>query len=1013
MTRKSLLQLFECHQGKVADKWQLYLDQYERLLSRYRDQPVRILEIGVQNGGSLEIWSEYFSRAEIIIGCDIDPTCTDLVFDDPRITVIVSDVNSAEAQAEISAVSTEFDIIIDDGSHRSGDIIRSFGLLFPKLALGGSYIIEDLHCSYWEVYQGGLNHPFSSIAFLKSLTDILNRDHWGLDKESDAIFEGFKTVYGADIDGESLRLVHSVEFTDSICRIQKLPRNKNALGKRVISGRNALVTPTEELSSPTDEASIVPSQIANQWANGSYPSADELLLKIHELHEQKQLIARLFATIEEHDNRTEESLRAIKERDKRIEESLRAIKERDDKLELLKQSLSWRLTKPLRRLQKNRDSNEPHQRKDGNKCSDLATDPAELEEHRRRGHVGSDTAHSSHEALSRSTPAEDKFIRSTRPLYELLKLNRPNSDEKRWSGNTSDADQNDYLEWVRRYDTLRDTDRIRIRHAMANLVNKPLLSVLIPVNDPMIEWLKQAVDSIQYQTYDNWELCIAADISSNESEREYLTALSENNARIKTIFCQLNGQYCTAASSALEICTGSWVALMGQEDILPEHALFNVANAINQHPETCLIYSDEDKIDKNGTRLEPYFKCDWNRELFYSHNYISRLGVYRRDLLDEIGGFREGFRGAEDYDLALRYIEKIDSRAIRHIPKVLYRRRSHPEEIAPGVEVNSSVTAASHRALQEHLDRTGVKATVDSTPIGNEVHYSLPEIPPLVSLIIPTRNGLNLLKTCLNSIQAKTAYPNFEILVVDNGSDDPATIDYMAGLKSSARIRVLHDARPFNYAELNNSAVQEARGELICLLNNDTEVIEEQWLTEMVSIALQPRVGFVGAKLLYPDGTIQHAGVILGIRGVAAHVLKRAPGDSPGYFNRAKHIGTFSVLTGACLVVKKNVFLETGGFDSQNLAIAFNDIDLCLRVRELGYRNIFTPHALLYHHESASRGMEDTAEKKVRFAKEVKFMKKRWGNELLHDPAYNPNLSLDDQNFSLAWPPRTNERYLP
>ncbi|MDH3902051.1 MAG: class I SAM-dependent methyltransferase, partial [Xanthomonadales bacterium] len=276
MNRESLLQLFERHQGKVADKWQLYLEEYERLLAPYRDRPVRVLEIGVQNGGTLEIWAKYFPQAKVLIGCDIDPACAELEFDDPRINVIIGDVNNDRTQAEISAASIEFDIIVDDGSHRSGDIIRSFGLLFPKLALGGSYVIEDLHCSYWDVYEGGLYYPFSSIAFLKSLADTLNHNHWGLEKSIDAILEGFRTVHQVAIDKQSLRLIHSVEFTDSVCTIRKLSRSKNVLGKRMVSGKFASVFPVEELGSQMVEDSIVPSQQGNHWSNGNYPSADGL-----------------------------------------------------------------------------------------------------------------------------------------------------------------------------------------------------------------------------------------------------------------------------------------------------------------------------------------------------------------------------------------------------------------------------------------------------------------------------------------------------------------------------------------------------------------------------------------------------------------------------------------------------------------------------------------------------------------------------------------------------------------
>jgi GT2 family glycosyltransferase len=299
-----------------------------------------------------------------------------------------------------------------------------------------------------------------------------------------------------------------------------------------------------------------------------------------------------------------------------------------------------------------------------------------------------------------------------------------------------------------------------------------------------------------------------------------------------------------------------------------------------------------------------------------------------------------------------------------------------------------------------------VPGSVEGSLAGYRVTYQLPEHRPLVSLIIPTRNGFHLIKTCIDSIEDKTSYRNFEILVVDNGSDDPEVLDYFSEIQKKPNVEIIRDDRPFNFARLNNLAVTQAEGELVGLINNDIEVIEPDWLSEMVGLATRDGVGAVGAKLLYTDGKIQHGGVVLGVGGVAGHAFKHYPGDYPGYFSRARLTSSFSAVTAACLVIRKETYLQAGGLDEKNLAIAFNDIDFCLRVRELGLRNVWTPHALLYHHESASRGYEDTPEKQERFAKEVRFMQKRWGRKLLDDPAYSPNLTLEHEDFSFAWPPR-------
>ena len=567
--------------------------------------------------------------------------------------------------------------------------------------------------------------------------------------------------------------------------------------------------------------------------------------------------------------------------------------------------------------------------------------------------------------------------------------------------------QRDYSEWVLRYDTLTDQDRKKIKARIKQFHNSPLISVLMPVYNPPIDMLEEAIRSVQNQLYPNWELCIADDDSTNSNVHKVLKHYADNDARIKVIFRKENGHISAASNSALELVTGDYLALLDNDDLLPEQALFWISDAIVANPNAELIYSDEDKIDQTGKRYDPYFKPDWNPDLFLSHNMICHLGVYRTDLVRKLGGFREGYEGAQDYDLALRCTTQLTAQQIVHIPRVLYHWRSHSGSTAQaGSEKNYALTAGE-RSLNDHFKRTNVAATVKLLHFGMyRASYTLPATPPLVSLVIPTRNGLDLLKQCIDSILTKTTYKNYEILIVDNNSDCPKALAYFASIVKNKRIRVLRDERPFNYSALNNAAIKQAMGEYIALINNDIEVISPEWLTEMLSIAIQPGVGAVGARLLYPNDTLQHGGVITGIGGVAGHSHKHAPRQAYGYFARAQLIQTYSAVTAACLVIKKSIYHELNGLDEANLAIAFNDIDFCLKVREAGYRNVWTPYAELYHHESATRGFEDTPEKQLRFRNEVLYMKKRWGDTLMNDPAYNPNLTLDREDFSFAWPPR-------
>ncbi|WP_307658913.1 glycosyltransferase family 2 protein [Variovorax paradoxus] len=545
-----------------------------------------------------------------------------------------------------------------------------------------------------------------------------------------------------------------------------------------------------------------------------------------------------------------------------------------------------------------------------------------------------------------------------------------------------------------------------MRRRIGGMKRTPLISVVMPTYNAKSVWLREAIESVRRQIYPHWELCIADDASPSAETREVLAEYAARDSRIKVVFRPKNGHIVEASNSALELVSGEWVALMDHDDLIAEHALFWIADCINRNPDAQLIYSDEDKIDENGVRSGPYFKCDWNIDLFYSQNMFSHLGVLRTDLVRNVGGFQPGMQGSQDWDLVLRCTERVLPSQILHVPRVLYHWRIHDNSTARSPDAKPYAAIAGERALNEHLERQGLNGKAEYFGTGYRVRYALPPNPPLVSLIIPTRNGLELLRQCVDSILVRTTYDNYEIIIVDNGSDDPATLAYFKSFKDLELVRVIRDDREFNYSALNNMAVAHAKGEVVGLINNDIEVISPEWLSEMVSLAMQPGVGAVGAKLWYPDKTIQHAGVILGVGGVASHAHKGNSEGDNGYFGRAHLIQSFSAVTAACLVIKKDRYLAVNGLDEENLKVAFNDVDFCLRLREAGYRNVWTPYAELFHHESATRGIDSTPEKQERFSREVNFMLARWGSLLNADPAYNPNLTLLADDFSYAWPPR-------
>ncbi len=567
-----------------------------------------------------------------------------------------------------------------------------------------------------------------------------------------------------------------------------------------------------------------------------------------------------------------------------------------------------------------------------------------------------------------------------------------------------------YTQWVEQYDTINDIDRLTMYEDMGGWRLKPLLSIVMPVYNPPIEMLREAIESIKTQVYSNWELCIADDASTDHRVRLFLEQSTKSDHRIKVTYREENGHISKASNSALDIAEGSFIVLMDNDDALPEHALYWVAKTINKYPDAAIIYSDEDKIDEQGVRSAPYFKTDWNPYLFRSHNMVSHLGVYLKELVDSVGRFRVGMEGSQDYDLALRCSEQVSASQIIHIPRVLYHWRMHAGSTAMSSDEKPYAQNAGQKALDEHLNRSGIAGHAELLDFGMyRVHYDLPAHKPLVSLIIPTRNAYELVKQCIESIRHKTLYPNYEIILVDNGSDDPQSLHYFDLLSKLKGITVIRDDGEFNYSAINNNAVKHASGEIVGLINNDIEVISPEWLDEMVSLALQPNAGAIGARLWYPDDRLQHGGVIMGPLTLAGHAHKMLPRGHHGYFGRASLIQGMSAVTAACLIVRKSVFEAVGGLNEKDLKIAFNDVDFCLKIKEAGYQNIWTPNADLYHHESATRGYEDTPEKIKRFISEAEYMQNKWRALIKNDPFYNPNLTLSAEDFSLAFPPRVTD----
>ena len=560
----------------------------------------------------------------------------------------------------------------------------------------------------------------------------------------------------------------------------------------------------------------------------------------------------------------------------------------------------------------------------------------------------------------------------------------------------------DYSSWLER------NEKLKLQHFLKNKKqvqkNQIGISIILPTYNTQLEHLKTCIHSVINQTHDNWQLCIVDDASIETPHIELIEEISKIEPRIKFKKRSQNGHISAASNDALAMCEKEYTLLLDHDDTLCPYTLEMFAISIADNPKAQMWYADEDKIDESGFRFMPHFKTDWNPDLLYSQNYIGHPVVFKTKLLKYIGGFRLGYEGSQDHDLLLRYTKELSNQEIIHLPWILYHWRATATSTALNTNAKDYTNDSGIKALKDFFEykNQSVKVTAGNYPNTYRCQWPIPEKPPLVSLLIPTRDGYEILKNAVTSILQKTSYANYEIIILNNQTSCQKTLEYLYDIeRQNDNIRILNWNHPFNYSAINNFGVKHAYGEIIGLINNDIEVISSNWLTEMVSHAIRPEIGCVGAKLYYSNDKIQHAGVILGIGGVAGHAHKYFDKNHPGYFSRLYLTQNYSAVTAACLIVRKQMFLDVGGLNEQNLAVAFNDIDFCLKAQQAGYRNLFTPWAELYHHESISRGHEDTPEKVARFNREVIFMKQNWSKYLKNDPYYNRNLTLEHENFGL------------
>ena len=533
---------------------------------------------------------------------------------------------------------------------------------------------------------------------------------------------------------------------------------------------------------------------------------------------------------------------------------------------------------------------------------------------------------------------------------------------------------------------------------------QPMISIVVPAYKTPEKYLRRLVESLQEQTYSNWELCFSDGSGAESPLTDLLKELSAKDKRIKYVSHDEALQISENTNSAIEIAAGDFIAFADHDDELTPNALFECVKALNDRPQTLVIYTDEDKMSMDGHKFfQPHFKPDYNPDLLCTVNYICHLFVVSRKVIEKTGGLRSEFDGAQDYDFVFRCVETVKDEEIYHIPKILYHWRCHEDSTAENPESKLYAFEAGKRAVQEHYNRTGIKAEVlKGEYLGLYRTKFIRDYDPLISIIIPNKDHIDDLKRCMDSIEQNSTYKNYEYIIVENNSTDPATFEYYKKLEAeNPKVHMVYWDGIFNYSAINNYGASFAKGEYLLLLNNDTEIINPDCLEELLGYCMRSDVGAVGARLYYEDDTIQHAGVVIGFGGIAGHCFVMQKRGTTGYCHRIICAQDYSAVTAACMMVKRSAFDAVGGL-SEELAVAFNDIDFCMKLRQAGYLIVYNPYAELYHYESKSRGLEDTPEKVARFNKEIATFEKKWPDILRDgDPYYNPNLTLKSQDFSL------------
>ncbi|MBF5012911.1 glycosyltransferase [Burkholderia pseudomultivorans] len=993
-----LIEIFFDHNENLSDKWEQYLHIYDMELREFaeRAQPVSLLEIGVQNGGSLQVWKKYFAAGSRIVGIDIEEACGKLDLGE-NIEVMVGDA-SDPAQIQQLLGEETFDVIVDDGSHRSDHIVATFRACFDRLRAGGVFIIEDIHCSYMASHLGGFRKREAAIEMLKGVVDAVNFDH--VETDAFSLLADDERAYLEHLNRE----VASISFYDSVVVVRKLMSPKTRPFRRIMTGKRVPVAdPSAAIAgeSPAKLREFVLSSAATGTIGPlimeSLASAREDLERIRiekdSLVAEAEVAARAASAAADENERLRKEQELIKEARASTDAEIRRLRAAS----FLAEQSSQDAAREIRALKEERGELAARAHALSGEVTSLENQLAEIMRSTswRFGApvrvIGTQLMHRSG-AVKRVMNAK----RVAGGWAPLLRIVRRTLREQGWRGVQQRARQFDGDRvGLPRPNALQE----RMTHTLSDIavrfgpvpVNRlvtessdgPTISLLMPVYRTPLDALRQAIVSVMQQTYQRWELCIVDDASNDSQLLDVLNEFARKDTRIKVKIADANGGISAATNQAYSMATGDFIALFDHDDLLTHDALSEVVAAIASNPTADLFYSDECKVDPHGSPLEVLSKPDWSPLLMNSSMYIGHLSVYRRSLMERVGGFRSEFDFSQDYDFALRAMELTNQ--VVHIPKVLYGWRMIAASGAAGGKPYARISNVN--ALQSAADRRNMKAKAIPLPTANYLEWDEAAINGFVSIVIPSDNANNI-KESIESIVSETDYQNWEVLVVTNS----AIVDRLSSERADKRIRYIRYDKPFNFSDKCNVGAAAASGDFLIFYNDDVRVITRKWIQRILELLQQKGVGAVAPKMLYEDGTIQHAGMVTGVRRLVGTAFHCLDSQTTLHYNLAQSIREVSVLCGACIAVKKQVFDEIDGFDAVNAAISHSDVDLCFKIRDRGLTCVYTPYAELTHIGHVSIAETEKAQQKAaRPFKQDKAdinMLRRWPWFIADDPYF-------------------------